>query len=145
MPICEKAWLILLITAVVVSMKTIIGDLISGEFLYHKHGYDFCITTLGAVITGLSFEILSGTTLYPGLANVPLGSEFKVIADERHRVIAFLIFMLILSMLGTLVAASASKSIKDKTAKYPDALSILNFVVGTMLLGFNLLLIITKK
>ena len=59
-PLTPNAWIVLFVTGIGLALKTVFGDLISGEFEYHKHGYDFCIVTLGATISSLSLQLLRG-------------------------------------------------------------------------------------
>lgn len=147
MPIMtDKALVILLVTAMTVSIKTIFGDLISGEFLYHKHGYDFCITALGASMSGATLQVLSPSiSLFPGLENAPFATFFEERLEAPvDRAYGYLILCFVLALFATLLTARISKAINSENPKYPDLLALINFMIGSCLLGFYVLLLITK-
>lgn len=144
-PLTSNSWVILLITGITISMKTILGDFISGEFMYHKHGYDFCIVALGTSMSGLSLQILADKSLFPGLQHAPFISFVSQnITSAENVAIAYLSFILIISIFATLLTARISKSINHDSPRFPDLLSILNFSIGSGIIGMYLLLIITK-
>src|SRR6266853_6997780 len=68
----EKAWLILIVTTVGLTVKCVVGDVVAGEFLFHKFGYDNCVMTFGAALTAVALQLAAGTDLFPGLSSVVL-------------------------------------------------------------------------
>ena len=140
-----KANWILLMTAIGMLLKILLGDLASGEFQYHKHGYDFCVVTLGASLSGASLQLVAGNDLYPGLSRMTswLGLD-KLTHDTVSQRLSFLILTLLVSCLLAFVTARISRAIKDKNASYPGLLSLLNYVLGVTLFGGYVLVLIAK-
>lgn len=144
-PVVQKSWIILLITGITISIKTILGDIISGEFLYHKHGYDFCVVSLGTSMSMLSLQVLTAKNLLPGLENAHFRSFLSQhITSSSNITIVYLSFLLIISSIATLITARISSSINNESPKFPNLLSIINFIIGSVIIGMYLLLIISK-
>ncbi len=144
-PSSHNSWVVLCITAITISIKTILGDIISGKFLYHKHGYDFCIVALGTSMSGLSLQVLNEKNLFPGLQNAPFQSFMSQhIVSNSNIAIAYLSLILVISSFATLLTARISKAIDCENPRFPDLLSIINFSIGSSLIGLYVLLIITK-
>ena len=145
-PMSDRAWIVLFVTASTVSIKTIFGDLISGQFQYHKHGYDFCLTALGASMSGATLQVLSpATSLFPGLNHAPFAQFMAVmLADPVDQAYGYLTFCFILALVATLLTARISKAINFENPQFPDILALINFSVGSCLLGFYVLLLIAK-
>lgn len=127
-------------------MKTIFGDIISGEFKYHRHGYDFCVITLGASISAISLQLLSTIDLFPGIT--PSGWLGKILVsltnDPATQRLILLFVILLWSCFGALLTAYICKAIRNKKTKYKDLLSCINFSVGTGLFGIYIFMLITK-
>ena len=84
-PLADKAVLILLVTTVGLVVKSIVGDVVAGEFLYYKFGYDNCVMTFGALLTALALQILSKTDIFPGMSSVVLQAfEVEIGAPLGH-------------------------------------------------------------
>lgn len=144
-PINDKAWIVLLITAFIVSIKTIFGDLVAGEFHYHKHGYDFCLTTLGASMTALSLQVITVQNLFPGVSHFVFTPYLVTFTDSDKAIaIAYLVLILIVSTFATFLTARISKAINHDSPRAPDLLALINFSIGTGLIGLYILLLITK-
>jgi hypothetical protein len=141
-PLVPKAWIVLLVTGLGLILKTVLGDMISGEFEYHKHGYDFCIISLGATISSFSLQLTSDKDLFPGLSSTgPLAIISSDVLEQR-RVLLFV--FLLFSYTATLLTAYISKAIKEPDTKFKNALSLINFSIGSALLGVYVLMLITK-
>jgi hypothetical protein len=139
------AWLILLITSIGLSVKCLVGDVVAGEFLFHKFGYDNCIMTFGAVLTAASLQLVSKTDLFPGVDTVALLKDLPPIGkDPVARRSVQLFVLLLVSLVATLVTAKVSAAIKHDGAKAPDALAFLNTIIGAGLLGTYVLVLISK-
>jgi hypothetical protein len=144
-PIADKAWLILLVTACGLVLKSLIGDVVAGEFLFYKFGYDNCIMTLGAVLTALALQLVATIDLFPGLGKVAVLSALPTLSNDPIANRATQLFVLLLvALLGTLLTGRIASAIKHENAKGQDFLSLLNSVVGVFLLGLYVLVLITK-
>jgi hypothetical protein len=142
-PLNAHAWLILSVTIVGLIAKMLFGDIASGEFSWHKHGYDFCIMTLGAVLSGLSLQLISDTDLFPGLSSIGLFSTFSQDVLGQRRIALFI--FLISSFASALLTARISRAIGDPNTHLKAALSLLNFSIGTVFLAFYVLVLVTKS
>jgi hypothetical protein len=141
----SAAWLVLLITSVGLSVKCLVGDVVAGEFLFHKFGYDNCIMTFGAVLTAACLQLISKTDLFPGVDTIALLKDLPMMGkDPVARRSVQLFVLLLISLVATLLTARVSAAIKHDGAKAPDALAFLNFVVGAILLGTYVLILIVK-
>lgn len=144
-PIKEKAWIILLVTTVGLIFKTIFGDIVSGNFQYHKHGYDFCIITLGAALSSFSLQLTSENDLFPNLPTIGPWSILAAVTPntlDQRRILLFLVFLF--SCLGSLLTAYIVRAIAVPSTKFKNVLCLINFVIGTALLGFYVLMLTTK-
>lgn len=143
-PLADNAWLILLVTVVGLSCKSLVSDVVSGEFLFHKFGYDNCVMCFGATLTALGLQLGSKADLFQGLSSVGLLARLSISADPNvNRSLQLFVFLLC-ALLGTLLTASISGAIKKNQAKGEDFLSLLNSVIGTTLLAVYVLILITK-
>jgi hypothetical protein len=144
-PLADKAWLILLVAAVGLLVKTVTGDIVAGEFQFYKFGYDNCVMTFGATLTALALQLTASGDLFPGLSSVVLLKDIPRLGteDAANRAIQLFVFLL-LSLGGMLIASAISAAIKKNTAKGPNFLSLLNSLIGTTLLAIYVLILITK-
>lgn len=141
-PLDAHAGLILVVTIGSVIIKMLLGDIASGGFSWHKHGYDFCTMTMGAVLSSLTVQLTSDTDLFPGLSLI--GSLSAISQDvPTQRRLALFIF-LIFSLVGALFTARISKAINEQRAFGTWALSLCNFSLGSAILGFYILVLVTK-
>lgn len=141
-----KALWVLLIAWAAIAFKTLFGDLALGRFDYHKHGYDFCIITLGSSMASLGMQIVSDEDLFSGLPSMfPMGLIEKLAPGDyfSQRVILLLLIFFASSILA-LLAAGNSRSILNETAKNTWSLSLLNFILGTGIFGFYIFLLIAR-
>lgn len=144
-PLADKAWLILLVTALGLVIKSIVGDVVAGEFLFYKFGYDNCVMTLGAVLTALALQLAATTDLFPGLSNVAvLNSMPELSPDPIANRSTQLFVLLLVALLGTLLTARIAAAIKHEKARGQSFLALLNSVVGVSLLALYVLVLITK-
>jgi hypothetical protein len=91
------AWLILTVTALGLVLKTIFGDLVAGEFHYYKHGYDFCVITLGASLSSFSLQLVSDKDLFPGLPSTGPLAIVAIIATnviDQRKILLLLVFLI---------------------------------------------------
>lgn len=144
-PLNSVAWLILLITCGGLAVKCIVGDVVAGEFLFHKFGYDNCIMTFGAVLTAACLQLISKTDLFPGVDAIVLLKDLPPIGtDPAARRSLQLFVLLLISLVATLLTARVSAAIKHDGAKAPNLLALFNSVVGAGLLGAYVLILIAK-
>ncbi len=140
-----KAWLILLITTLGILFKLLFGDLATGEFRYHKHGYDLCVLTMGATMSGLSLQLLSDDNLFPGLqAAGPLTLAEFVSSDPVQQSRLLLVFMFLVSSFVALLTAIISKAISSESTPGKNLLALINFLCGATMLGWYVLILVTK-
>lgn len=144
-PLTPKAGWILGITVVGLVLKILFGDLASGGFEYHRHGYDFCIVTLGAALSSISVQLTTDRDLFPGLSGLSALLRINLVTKE---VITQRIFLLVAILLAScilaLLTARISSAIREGNAQFPNLLSLLNFVLGVGLFGVYVLILITK-
>lgn len=144
-PLTEKGWLILLVAAFGLVIKSLVGDVVSGEFLFYKFGYDNCVMAFGALLTALALQLSAMTDLFPGLQNVAIFNSIPALSQDpiANRSIQLLL-LLLLALLGTLVTARIASAIKHQDAPGKSFLALLNSVIGAFLLGLYVLVLITK-
>jgi hypothetical protein len=143
--LADKAWLILTVTALGLVVKSIIGDVVAGEFLFYKFGYDNCVMTFGAVLTALALQLVSRTDLFAGMSSVVLLRDLPTVSSDpiANRSVQLVIFLL-LALTATLVAGAIASAIKKGTAKGPNLLALLNTGLGLLFLGIYVLVLVTK-
>lgn len=141
-----KAWLVLGVVTLGLLFKLLFGDLASGEFHYNKHGYDLCVLTMGASLSGLSLQLLSQDNLFPGLAAAgPLVIATMLTSDPIGQ-IRFLMFgFFLVSCFSALLTARISRAIRSGDSKANGALACINFCIGASMLGWYVLILITKE
>ena len=143
-PLQPKAWLVLSVTTLGLLLKLLFGDLATGEFHYHKHGYDLCVLTMGAGLSGLSLQLLSDKSLFPGLSSTGPIALAKLVTNDavqQCRIILFVVFLT--SCFTALLTARISKAVKGG-AKGKHLLSLINFAIGAATLGWYVLILVTK-
>jgi hypothetical protein len=149
-PLADNAWLILLVTMVGLVLKALVGDVVSGEFFFHKFGYDNCVMTFAAMLTACGLQIASPKDLFPGLSSfTPFASLAMFSQGDRNKTLIELFIFLLLALLFTLLTAKISAAInKAHTDKKPLAgenfLAFFNAAVGLFLLGCYVLVLVTK-
>jgi hypothetical protein len=141
-PLNASAGLILVVTTIGLLLKMLFGDIASGELSWHKHGYDFCTMTFGAVLTSLSLQLTSNTDLFPGLSFVVRwpASSTEPLGERRIELFVFLI----VSFFFALLTARISRAIGDPGTHWKPMLSLLNFSIGAVSLALYLLVLVTK-
>ena len=145
-PLKDKAWLILLITASSLAIKSLISDVVAGEFLFHKFGYDNCLVSFSATLTALGLQLASKDDLFTGLSTFVLLADIPAPFPEpaANRSLQLFVFLL-LALTGTLLTAAISGAIKRKQAKGQDFLSLFNSIIGAALLALYVVILITKS
>jgi hypothetical protein len=136
-PLADTASLILWVTAAGLIIKTLIGDTVAGEFLFYKFGYDNCVVTLGAVLTAFALQLAAAVDLFPGLSSVPV---LESIPDRKIQ----LLFLLLTALGATLLTARVAAAIRNDNPACGRLLSLLNAVVGVIMLGVYVLVFITR-
>jgi hypothetical protein len=141
----SDSWLILTVTAVGLIFKILFGDVISGEFLYYKHGYDFCVLTLGASLSSFALQLVSEKDLFPGLkGNSFLEPIAHLTDDTKSQRLILLGLVVLTSCLIALLTARIGKSIKEGTARFSNLLSAMNFTFGCGLFAVYVMMLISK-
>jgi hypothetical protein len=144
-PLTDKAWLILLVTGVGLVLKSLVGDVVTGEFVFHKFGYDNCVMTFGATLTALGLQLASEADLFPGLSSFTLLAILPTISPDPGANRSFQLFVfLLMALVGTLLTARISRAIQKEEAVGANFLALLNTFVGLILLGCYVLILITK-
>jgi hypothetical protein len=140
----DYAWLVMLVMTLGMMFKILLGDLVVGGFRYYKHGYDMCILTFGALLSHLSLQLSSNTDLFPGLNT---GAIWGSLPGEnpvaQKQIVLFL--LLVLSLVGTAVTARIVRAIDMDGTKAKSLLSLLNFLIGSGLLGVYVLMLVAKS
>lgn len=143
--VSAKAWFILTVVTVFLVLKSVLGDLVAGEFLFHKFGYDNCVMTFGATLTAFALQLVAGTDLFPGLSSVVLLRDVpQVWTDPGANRSLQLFVLLALALTITLLTGAISAAINKGKAKGPAFLSLLNTALGLFLLGLYVLVLVTK-
>jgi hypothetical protein len=141
-----RAWLVLIVTALGILFKLLFGDLATGEFQYHKHGYDLCVLTMGAALSGLSLQLLSERNIFPGMqATGPIVFAKYITPDpvQQSRILLFVVFLA--SSLAALLTARIAKAIRESATRGKHLLACVNFCTGAAMLGWYVLILITKE
>ena len=136
-PLADSAWLTLSVTAGGLIIKSLIGDTIAGEFLFYKFGYDNCVVTLGAVLTAFALQLAAAEDLFPGLGSVAI---LNSIPDRSIQ----LLFLFLIALVATLLTGRIAAAIKNDNPSGASVLSLLNALIGIVLLAINVLILITK-
>jgi hypothetical protein len=145
-PLQPKAWLVLSVVTLGLLFKLLFGDLASGEFHYNKHGYDLCVLTMGALLSGLSLQLLRQDNLFPGLlAASPQVMATMFTSDPIGQIRLLLFLSFLVSCFSALLTATISRAIKNGGSKGNGALALINFCVGASMLGWYVLILITKE
>src|SRR4051812_45975445 len=144
-PIKDHAWWITGLATVGLVIKILCGDLISGEFLYYKHGYDSCILTFGAALSNLSLQLLSSRDEFPKISRNGLLDLSILSSDEVTQKRMLLLAIFLLALVGTLLTAYIGKAISQPETKLKSPLSALNFAIGTGVLATYLLMLFAKE
>jgi hypothetical protein len=144
-PFADKAWLILAVTVTGLIAKNVLGDIVAGEFLFYKFGYDNCVMTFGAVLTALALQLVSTVDLFPGFSNVAIIGSLPMLSyDPILGRSLQLLLLLFIAFSATLITGRIAVAIKHEKARGPHFLSLLNSLVGVLLLGLYVLVLITK-
>ncbi|MCP5133686.1 MAG: hypothetical protein H6976_08795 [Gammaproteobacteria bacterium] len=140
-----KAWLILLVSTLGILFKLLFGDLATGEFQYHKHGYDLCVLSMGATMSSLSLQLVTDINLFSGIQStspILLAKTFTNDAIQQSRVLLFTVFLF--ASFSTLLTARVSKAIRFDSTKGKNILSLLNFSIGAAMLGWYVLILVAR-
>jgi hypothetical protein len=143
-PIKDYAWSVMTVVTVGLALKIVFGDLVSGQFLYYKHGYDMCMMTFGASLSNVSLQLLADHDLFPGISTSGPLSAFLIGPDHVSQKRNMLLILFILTILGVALTAYIARAITEPDTKGKDFLSLLNFALGSGFLGIYVLTIITK-
>jgi hypothetical protein len=138
-----NTWWILVAACFAIIVKLVANETATGEFEFYKLGYDYCVTTLVAVITVLAIQLSSPVDLFPGLASMPWPATLRSQVPTQTRTTQLIIFCLI-AWLVTWVTARMCRDISEEEDKrIPKA--ILSAVVGVFLLSLYALLLAAKS
>lgn len=139
-PLGGTGWWVLLLVGSALLIKIFAGDIANGEFLFHKHGYDNCVMTLGSSFTALALQVTAVKDLFPGLA--PLSG---VLSDPIRARILQLVAFFVISLLLTLCTARICRDIKDGKKGEGRGWAFANAAVGLALLGAYIALLVSKE
>jgi hypothetical protein len=144
--VSSRAGWVLLLAASGLVFKILCGDAATGKFEYHKHGYDFCIITMGAAISSLGLQLTSANDIFHGL---PDNGIFALIAQMSPdnvvlQRMALLLVVFLLSSVFALLTGGNSRVISDGKTTVPNLLALLNFVLGVGIFGFYIFLLVAK-
>jgi hypothetical protein len=143
-PLVSKSWLVLLITGGGLVLKALVGDVASGEFLWHKYGYDNCILSFGSALTAVVLQLSSKTDLFPGLSSVsPLNFSAFTQNPVAAREIQLFVFFFV-ALIATLLTARISNAIREHGTLGKDYLALTNAVVGVILLSIFVMILVSK-
>jgi hypothetical protein len=140
-----QAYVVLVFTWAGLGIKLLVGDVASDKFEYHKHGYDFCLLTMGTALSMLSLQLLSEDDLLKGLsAGGPLVylSKLSPNAATQHAILLATLFLITAFL--SLLTARISRAITIEKSKGSDLLAMLNFSVGATTFGAYLFLLLSK-
>jgi hypothetical protein len=140
----DHAWWITTIATIGMIVKIICGDLIAGEFLYYKHGYDSCILTFGAALSNLSLQLLSPKDEFPNISPNGLLDLSAFSSDEVIQKRILLLAVFLLALVGSLLTAYIAKAISQPKTQFKSTLSVINFSIGAGLLATYLLMLLAK-
>ncbi len=140
-----KAYVVLFVTWVGLMLKLFLGDIISDNFEYHKHGYDFCTLTMGTALSMFSLQLLSDGDLLSKLPPTGFLAAFAFVSPDpwkQHTVILALLFLA--ACLASFGTARISRSVNDPRTRARALLAGLNFALGSGAFGTYLLLLLAK-
>jgi hypothetical protein len=140
----DKSWVVILVAGFGLLFKSLIGDMVSGDFTFHKFGFDNCILTFGGVLTACVLQLKSTIDCYPELSLSLLGKFDKTGGDIVNSRKIELAILLLLSLLFVLFTANNSKMIKKDETTCKKTLSLLNAGAGTLALMTYLYILILK-
>jgi hypothetical protein len=144
-PLRPQAYIVLFITWVGLGLKLLFGDVITDKFEYHKHGYDFCIVSMGALLSTLSLQLLTDKDLLPGIQTTGPFGVFGVLSPNIViQRATMLTALFLLSCFSALLTARVSRAIGDPSTQGKNLLSLLNMFVGVVVFATYLLLLISK-
>jgi putative effector of murein hydrolase LrgA (UPF0299 family) len=142
----DEARLILLVTWVGLCLKLLFGDVVSDKFEYHKHGYDFCVVTMGTALSLFSLQLIALKDNRDILPGAPTFSFLSAIAPAPiNQRLVFLACLFFLSCFFSLLTARISRAVSEVNTQGKDLLSLLNFFFGSGLFGAYLFLLIAKS
>jgi hypothetical protein len=145
-PLADKAPLILMVATVGLVIKSLIGDVVAGEFLFYKFGYDNCVLTFGALLTAFALQLTSTVDHFPGLDNIAIIKHMTFVAsDPISQRLCQLFSLLFLALVSMIFTGKLAAAIKHDNPDGKNFLSFLSSVLGAVLLGIYVLVLITKE
>lgn len=139
------AFLVLLLTGIMMWIRTQVQQTLSETHEYHREGVGFCLVTLSALMSAFALQISTTEDLFPGAPELPPnmlpGLLSNDIASQRTALL-FVLFALTVGM--TLFTVNNSKAIQSKRTLFPIGLAILNFTSGAIILGSFVLLLVVR-
>lgn len=143
-PLINKSWLVILIAGGGILFKALIGDMVSGDFTFHKFGYDNCIITFGGVLTAFVLQLKGNIDYFPGLSLSPMRYFDSIGSNIIQSRQIELFILLFISLILLLFAANNSQIVIKDESKVKWLLSILNSFVGVIAVGSYLYILILK-
>jgi hypothetical protein len=139
----KNAVYVLLITWFGLALTLLFENLASDEFNYHKHGYDFCIVTMGAALSTFSLQLFTSDNLLPNLPLSLIGGGPS--ENSREQNLALLIPLFLAACLAAVLTAMISREIKSHRAKAEALLSAINMMIGSSVLGLYVFLLVVQS
>ncbi|HBC3960245.1 hypothetical protein ACJO11_23945 [Vibrio parahaemolyticus] len=145
-PLADKAPLILMVATLGLVIKSLIGDVVAGEFLFYKFGYDNCVLTFGSILTAFSLQLTSSVDHFPSLDNIAIIKHMTFFATEpiSQRLCQFFSLLLI-SLVSMILTGKLAAALKHDNPDGKYFLSFISSVLGAALLGVYVLVLITKE
>lgn len=141
-----KAYVVLAVTWIGLGLKLLFGDVISDKFEYHKHGYDFCVLTMGTALSMLSLQVMSDTEVLHGIPTTgPWADLCLISADAAKQQLALLAGLFLLTCFMALVTARISRAVGEPATKGKNVLSLFNFAIGASVFASYLFLLLAKE
>lgn len=145
-PLHDRATAVLIVTTIGLLFKLMLGDIATGEFQYNKHGYDLCVLSMGATMSSLSLQLITEINLFPGIRATGLLQFAQLFTDnpvKQNRGLMSVVF--IFSSFAALLTARISRAIKFDPTRGKNLLSLINFSIGAAMLGWYVLILVTKE
>jgi hypothetical protein len=145
-PLSDKAPLLLLVATSGLVIKSLIGDVVAGEFLFYKFGYDNCVLTFGALLMAFALQLTSTVDHFPGLDSLYIIKHMTFIAsDPISKRQCQLVSLLLFALTSMILTGKLAAAIKHDNPDGKNLLSFLSSVLGAFLLAIYVLVLITKE
>jgi hypothetical protein len=136
---------LLLITWLGIAFKFLVGDLVSGDFDYLKHGYDLCLISMGGALSVLAVQLFLDHGTLPGVEKSTIAPLLVEISDKAaKRQMIFLVIVFLACCCATFLCASINRGIKVPGVKYKALKVSASFSIGAVTFICYLFLVLWK-